>query len=487
MRVKSITILFTLFAFLFSVNLLGQDIKKKPPTSAELQKELDQLNVNYWKEKEKRLKKRAELSDDMTLLEDETRSLYEKKNSITEDIYMKKEFLKNLEDSYDEQKAKALTLNAQLSEYVKNEKEKAKSGVPSLIERRVILLNELLPKEENLDVSVTQNKFLFEKVVQYKKFLIEQGESAVVSRNNILTKEGIIEADTLRLGYVWSGYREGDKSGLLVRASGLSGISYDWIHDLSGDNASAVRLCVDEAFSHSKTGNTLLSVPIDPVQAGKKMSAFSQSTRTGVFQWFANLMRDGGALMYPIMALALFALVLILERVLYFRKNRGDIDSLMDEIFEALKFKDNAKAIKLCNDNPGPITRTIAPLLTNLEHNRQTAEQILEEMLSQEIPLLEKRLATLAVLGAIAPLLGLLGTVNGMIELFDVITLYGTNNPKILAGGISIALITTQAGLAIAIPVMFSHHLLVKTKNNILSEMEKKSFRLLNGFFPENK
>jgi biopolymer transport protein ExbB len=89
------------------------------------------------------------------------------------------------------------------------------------------------------------------------------------------------------------------------------------------------------------------------------------------------------------------------------------------------------------------------------------------------------------VIAGAAPLLGLLGTVTGMISLFEVITHYGTGDPKILAGGISEALITTQTGLATAIPILLIHNWLRNQSLHIQSEMEKHAIRILNRLWPE--
>ena len=91
----------------------------------------------------------------------------------------------------------------------------------------------------------------------------------------------------------------------------------------------------------------------------------------------------------------------------------------------------------------------------------------------------------LAVFGAVAPLLGLLGTVTGMIETFRVITLHGTGDPKLMSGGISEALITTELGLAVAIPIMLLHTVLSRRVDHVIGDMEKQAVHLTNIMAPE--
>jgi biopolymer transport protein ExbB len=112
--------------------------------------------------------------------------------------------------------------------------------------------------------------------------------------------------------------------------------------------------------------------------------------------------------------------------------------------------------------------------------DRETLESILQEAILRELPRLERGLSPLAIFGAVAPLLGLLGTVTGMIETFNVITVFGTGDPKLMSSGISEALVTTEIGLIVAIPVMLLHTFLSRRVDAILGEMEEKAVSLTN-------
>ncbi|MDI6795483.1 MAG: MotA/TolQ/ExbB proton channel family protein, partial [Desulfatibacillaceae bacterium] len=111
---------------------------------------------------------------------------------------------------------------------------------------------------------------------------------------------------------------------------------------------------------------------------------------------------------------------------------------------------------------------------------RQDMENVLAEAILREIPRLERFLPTLGMLAAIAPLLGLLGTVTGMINTFEVITFAGTGDPRLMSGGISEALVTTMLGLSVAIPVTVAHVLLSRMVERIAIQMEEKSMALVN-------
>jgi biopolymer transport protein ExbB len=117
---------------------------------------------------------------------------------------------------------------------------------------------------------------------------------------------------------------------------------------------------------------------------------------------------------------------------------------------------------------------------------REYAEHTVRKLIMQDAPVLNRNLNTLAVIAGAAPLLGLLGTISGMITLFAAVTYYGTGDPKFLAGGISEALITAKTGLAIAIPTLFVHDYLRNRKERLLSDIEAMAIRVLDKIFPEN-
>lgn len=115
--------------------------------------------------------------------------------------------------------------------------------------------------------------------------------------------------------------------------------------------------------------------------------------------------------------------------------------------------------------------------------SRAEAEKAIEEVFAAETPAIERGLSSISIMASTAPLLGLLGTVMGMIELFQVITMHGTSDPKLLAGGISIALITTEAGLIVAIPLQLCHTFLGNKADKIIGRMEKAGLAVLNALW----
>jgi len=192
----------------------------------------------------------------------------------------------------------------------------------------------------------------------------------------------------------------------------------------------------------------------------------------------------GGPIVWPILGVLVLGLAIILERAIYLYRKRIDADSLMNQLSDLAAFEEWDACRALCNRFPGkPVSRVLQAGLDCRRMERPEMENVLQEAILQEIPGLERFLSTLGMLAAIAPLLGLLGTVTGMINTFDMITHYGTGNPRMMSGGISEALITTMLGLSVAIPILLCHTLLSRQTENMIAQMEEKAVAFTNILF----
>ena len=169
-------------------------------------------------------------------------------------------------------------------------------------------------------------------------------------------------------------------------------------------------------------------------------------------------MQQGGGIGYLILILGGIGLLLVIQRAI------------------ALLFARRAVEAQADNDEPGEnnalgrLQRIASGINTQ---NVDVVSLRLDEQLAEESSRLNRGLPTVAVLAAVSPLLGLLGTVTGMIETFQSITLFGTGDPKLMSGGISQALVTTQLGLSVAIPLVLFHSLLVGRANRLVEKLGK--------------
>ncbi len=191
----------------------------------------------------------------------------------------------------------------------------------------------------------------------------------------------------------------------------------------------------------------------------------------------------GGPIVYPILALGLAALLIIVHKFAFLRRVHGNTDRIMGEVSSLASSGDwdgCESIVRRHASRKMPVIEVIADGLSAREEDRATLESVMQEAILRELPRVERGIPVLGVFGAVAPLLGLLGTVTGMIETFRVITLYGTGDPRLMSGGISEALITTEIGLAVAIPIMLFHTFLSRRADAIIGEMEEKAVHLAN-------
>jgi biopolymer transport protein ExbB len=217
-------------------------------------------------------------------------------------------------------------------------------------------------------------------------------------------------------------------------------------------------------------------VPID-LSGGNALAQITHQTS------FIEQIEAGGPIVWPILGLAVVALIIVTARIIFLNRIRANTDRFMGEVNEMAARGDWEAAEELVQRNQkrkSPVISVIKAGLDSRDEDRETQESVLQEAILHQLPRVEKGLSVLAVLGAVAPLLGLLGTVTGMINTFRVITLFGTGDPKLMSGGISEALVTTELGLAVAIPIMLLHTFLSRRADHIVGEMEEKAVQMTN-------
>jgi len=192
-----------------------------------------------------------------------------------------------------------------------------------------------------------------------------------------------------------------------------------------------------------------------------------------------NFIRSGGPILFVIALVSLYAAYIFFERFLKLRKERIDADSLMVRVNAAVNDRDLDAALYACETFGGPVARVIESALLKLPYGRTAVEAAFKEGFLQEEQHLSRGLRPLATIAQISPLLGLLGTVTGMIVAFNEIAQTGSGNPAALADGIGQALITTAAGLIVAIPALIGHNYLASKVDAILLEIERRREELM--------
>ncbi len=192
-----------------------------------------------------------------------------------------------------------------------------------------------------------------------------------------------------------------------------------------------------------------------------------------------ELIQAGGWLMLPILLCSVLALAIAMERLWRLRPAKVAPPNLVAQIVHLHKRQRiDAEALTALKES-SPLGRILAAGVANLRHSREVMKEAIEETGRHVVHELERYLNTLGTIAAISPLLGLLGTVVGMIKVFDVITSQGVGNAEVLAGGISEALITTAAGLAVAIPSLILYRYLRGRVDALVVTMEQEAIRLV--------
>lgn len=192
-----------------------------------------------------------------------------------------------------------------------------------------------------------------------------------------------------------------------------------------------------------------------------------------------ELVTAGGWLMVPILLCSVIALGIIGERFWSLQSEKVAPRHLVAKVWNWRKSGElDAEKVKSMRDS-SPLGRILAAGLVNINHDRDVMKESIEETGRQVVLELERFLNTLGTIASITPLLGLLGTVIGMIKVFTAITAQGVGNPTVLAGGISEALITTAAGLSVAIPTLMFYRYFRGKVNALVLRMEEESLKMV--------
>lgn len=188
---------------------------------------------------------------------------------------------------------------------------------------------------------------------------------------------------------------------------------------------------------------------------------------------------QGGAVMFVLLGCSVLALTIIFERSWSLRRSAVIPAQDIDAIEQTIRSGKVAEAVQICQNRNTAMSRILWVALKNRGVSRPVMKEILEETGRQEVAHLERYIGILGVIAAISPLLGLLGTVIGMIEVFHVVSIEGVGKADVLAGGISKALNTTAVGLTIAIPALVAYRVFESRVDRLVLEIEQHALRFV--------
>lgn len=277
----------------------------------------------------------------------------------------------------------------------------------------------------------------------------EMTESGKVSHFTVpvITAEGQVEEQEMTRIGVFSAFSDGDFFRYLPETGSLV--------ELGRQPVNRLRDLV--ADFESTTDGSLQPVVIDPTR-GAILALLVQAPN------LKERIQQGGWIGFIILGLGAIGLLIALQRFVS-----------LTIIGRGVARQQNQTEVDLKN----PLGRILSTYSDTIAQDVETLSLKLDEAILREIPKIERGLVTLAILAAISPMLGLLGTVSGMIETFQSITLFGTGDPKLMSGGISQALVTTELGLAVAIPILLIHSALSSKSNRLVQILDEESAALV--------
>jgi len=194
-----------------------------------------------------------------------------------------------------------------------------------------------------------------------------------------------------------------------------------------------------------------------------------------------ELFAQGGFAMYPLLLLSVVTVAIAIERVIYLRRVKMDAGEFMGVVHEFLSRNALDDAYRHCESTSGPLSNIIKSGLKNQRRGRSEVVRAIEDAGALEVAQLEKGILVLTSVSKIAPLIGLFGTVTGMIRSFQAMGAAGGDNPRLVAAGIAEALVATAAGLVVAIPAYFLSFYFMNRVGNFVLDMQKSSIQFLDG------
>ncbi|ANM32465.1 hypothetical protein ABI59_24000 [Acidobacteria bacterium Mor1] len=197
-----------------------------------------------------------------------------------------------------------------------------------------------------------------------------------------------------------------------------------------------------------------------------------------------EIFKSGGPVMWPLLICSLIALAISLERLFALRTSKVLAPRIVEQVTGLVEGGRADRAAEVCRGNPGIYTNIVLAGLTLAHRGESAAKEAVEDAGRHETTKLTRFLGALGTIVGISPLLGLLGTVTGMINVFKTIAQSGGGQAAQLSTGISQALITTATGLLIAIPALVAYNYFQGQAERIITEIERESLRVLRGLYP---
>ena len=400
-------------------------------------------------------------------------------------------FLKAQKESLKSRVSQIQNSNASKLEATKNELEKLQQKVLEKESLSQKLSDELYQSQQNLENTKDDASLLQAVSLQGQASLKQYSVDIAIDERNYPQTITEIYAKTLELTKKLSSVRIEDGSFYLLDGSSKKGklikVGNIATYGVSDSISGALVPAGDDKFkiyadiSASSTAQSLAkNSKFDQLNIFIYENA-NQEIADKEEKTVLTIIDSAGMIGWVIVALGGVGLLFLLLRVLFLMINSGS-DKLRTDTLNNLIEKGVEKTLDYLKAQKGSNARVLKSTVRNIERDREHIEDIVSESIMHESTRLDKLSSIILVIATVAPLLGLLGTVTGMIATFDVITEFGTGDPKLLSGGISIALVTTELGLIVAIPLLLGGNLLNSWAESIKDNMEHSALHIVNEY-----
>jgi len=434
---------------------------------------------NRWNRRQQQVEQKTLLQQAEEKARAEIEQLYGEIARIREEVLIRENGLSAARAEYEHEKDRFNSVGAVFESILRKEEEAARQGFPIGQQLRSLQIQEMshevkkAPGSNNKSLAMVQRYFL--------DCWAKQRSCDIKRETILLADNSTRETSVIRLGAVTAFGIDDTGAAFYLGYTGQGVSPFEWV---TLTDRLASQTLVSSMPDWLETETIKGDVYIDVLQNSYSEGLLGIERKT-VLSNVTEYVKAGGVVMIPLALICLWAIILFINRLVVYAMAHSQDDRFIDDAVEFLNQKKHSEADAFAGRSKGVLARILSTCLKHSKWKRPAAEKAVKELLLAEVPALDKHLDTMAVIAGAAPLLGLLGTVTGMISMFESITRFGTGDPKLLAGGISEALITTEVGLAIAIPVLLAHNFLRNRRNHIQADMEMYAMRILNRLWPE--
>ena len=467
---------------------IQEEIAKLEAEADILEKKLKDTKIKRWQDKRNAIAQKEAFQDLWEGLKRDIDQLVVKKDKKDELKYKFEEVLDKeniiLQERTDQLDAFLSNLNEK-----KNDLEKIiQAGFNHEIAEKTLEFNKIPStiKQENVSEAI-------EAVFNIHLDMYKQGESSELIRENFtytfdpLAYEKGVESVAkreasigLRLGNFYKGLisTEENKVAVLAKTGMIGEDTWRFLENVSEETKKDMNIVKDALVNGGLKGTVM--VPMDVLLKKATTAGYVNRADNNFWSKLLAELKAAGFAIYLIGFAVAVSILIIIQKVMVFGRSGSGAKRIYRKASKMVAEQKYEEALAYCKKKKTSTAKLLAIIIENKDLTRHEIEELVHELMLSEIPRFEKNINTVNIFAAASPLAGLLGTVSGMVALFAAITMHGTGDPKIMASGISEAMLSTKWGLLGAIPLLMIYNILNNRAEKHINEMEVYSSKLIN-------